>query len=82
MSKSLDYFIWMEKYRPHSVNDMLLPIKLKKYFQKAITIDKQISNIILYSTNPGSGKCLFEDSEIEIEIDESIYNKYKELFNN
>jgi replication factor C small subunit len=56
MSKSLDYFIWMEKYRPRSVNDMLLPIKLKKYFQKAITIDKQISNIILYSTNPGSGK--------------------------
>lgn len=81
-NKSLSYFIWMEKYRPQNISGMILPNSLKKYFDQIVKVDKQIPNIILFSTNPGSGKCLEKNSEVEIEISEELYENNKKLFNN
>jgi DNA polymerase III delta prime subunit len=56
MSKLYNSFLWVEKYRPQSVGDIILPSSLKRYFNKVVKEDKQIANIILFSSNPGSGK--------------------------
>ena len=81
MKKQLSNDIWIEKYRPDTVEDILLPKVYKKFFTKIVS-DGEIPNMLLYSTSPGVGKCLTGDMEIEIEIDSCIYNKNKELFNN
>lgn len=47
--------IWNEKYRPKTVKHMILPKKLKDYFLKLVE-QKEIPNLLLYSTSPGSGK--------------------------
>ena len=54
-TKQLAQFIWIEKFRPQAVKDILLPNKLKKYFLGLIE-KKEIPNLLLYSSNPGSGK--------------------------
>jgi len=53
--KELAQFLWAEKYRPQSVKDMVLPDKFKKFFESCVA-KKQIPNLLLYSTSPGSGK--------------------------
>jgi len=55
MKKQLANYLWIEKYRPDTVNDILLPKKYKKFF-KEILKDGEIPNILLYSTSPGVGK--------------------------
>lgn len=52
---TIDDAIWMEKYRPNAIQGMVLPIKLKNYFNKIITT-KVIPNMIFHSVKPGSGK--------------------------
>src|SRR6185503_6468277 len=47
-------FLWAEKYRPHTVEECILPPGLKSAFQAYVT-NKQIPNI-LFSGPPGSGK--------------------------
>lgn len=46
-------FIWVEKYRPQCVDDLILPIKIK---QKLKSFVKEPCNILLASTTPGTGK--------------------------
>lgn len=46
---------WIEKYRPKSIKDVILPKRLKLDFAKCIQ-NKDINNIILYSHRPGTGK--------------------------
>ena len=49
-----DYFLWVEQYRPKTVNECILPKTLKTQLQSYV--DKQdISNLIL-SGGPGVGK--------------------------
>ena len=55
MKKEMSKFLWAEKYRPQSVRDMVLPEKFKKFFEDCVS-KKQIPNLLLYSTSPGSGK--------------------------
>lgn len=81
IGKKLISSMWIERYRPRHVKNILLPEKIRTLF-KAYVTDGEIPNIILYSSSPGTGKCLTGDSEIEIKIDKHIYNKFKELFNN
>ena len=50
----LQDFLWVEKYRPKTIEDTILPTDLKKTFQKFI-LDKNIPNLILTGT-PGIGK--------------------------
>ena len=46
-------FIWVEKYRPQGVDDLILPSKIK---QKLKSFVKEPCNILLASTTPGTGK--------------------------
>jgi len=50
----LEHFIWVEKYRPKTVQDTVLPVELKKIFQQFVN-QKNIPNLIL-SGRPGVGK--------------------------
>lgn len=53
--KKYNKFLWVEAFRPEHVKDMLLPDKLKKNFLKLID-EKNIPNLLLYSSSPGVGK--------------------------
>jgi len=55
MSKKLSSFLWIEKYRPQSVKDILLPKKTKMYFNKLIK-SGEIPNMLLNSSSAGTGK--------------------------
>ena len=46
MKKQLASYIWVEKYRPDSVDSMLLPKSYKDFFKK-IVADGQIPNLLL-----------------------------------
>ena len=50
----METFLWVEKYRPTTINDCILPDDLKKTFGIFVQ-DKDIRNIIL-SGGPGVGK--------------------------
>mgnify|MGYP003309052280 CR=1 FL=1 len=50
----LDDYLWVEKYRPKTVDDCILPNELKSTFQKFVD-DKNIPNLIL-AGGPGVGK--------------------------
>ena len=49
-----DEFIWVEKYRPKSVADTILPSRIKDFFSKFVA-DQKIPNLLLTGT-PGVGK--------------------------
>ena len=49
-----DDFLWVEKYRPKTVSDTILPVDLKKTFQQFVDQDN-IPNLIL-TGGPGVGK--------------------------
>lgn len=55
MSKKLDSFLWIEKYRPQSISDIILPKSRKSYFTKLIN-SGEIPNILLSSSSAGTGK--------------------------
>ena len=46
--------LWVEKYRPHSITDCILPSRLKKVFQSMVDTS-EVQNMIL-SGGPGTGK--------------------------
>ena len=46
--------LWVQKYRPQTVSDTILPEKTKRAFQKYVD-DKNIPNLLL-SGSPGTGK--------------------------
>ena len=48
-------FLWVEKFRPQSVTDAVLPAAYKKFFKEILSQD-QIPNLLLQSTTPGAGK--------------------------
>ena len=50
----METFLWVEKYRPTTINDCILPENLKKTFKEFVE-DKHIPNLIL-SGGPGVGK--------------------------
>lgn len=47
-------FLWVERYRPKTVEEMILPVNLKKTFQQFVD-QKNIPNLLL-SGPPGVGK--------------------------
>ena len=63
-SKRGNAFLWIEKYRPEVVQDILLPAKYKKFFEKILK-DKDIPNMLLYSSTPGSGKTTIAKENFE-----------------
>ena len=49
-----DNFLWVEKYRPHKIDDCILPESLKETFQKFLS-QGEIPNLLLSGT-AGTGK--------------------------
>jgi len=47
-------FLWVEKYRPRSLDEVVLPENYKEFFKKYIE-DKNIPHLLFYG-GPGSGK--------------------------
>jgi len=54
-SKRLNSYLWTEKYRPESISVVILPTTMKNLFKKFIE-QKEVPNILLYSSTPGTGK--------------------------
>ena len=75
-------YIWIEKYRPRTINDIVLPAEYKQIFQTYIT-DNKIPNLLFTSMSPGLGKtslakilvketdadCLFLNGNLDTTID-------------
>lgn len=51
----LSNYLWVEKYRPSTIGDTLLPSSMKRFFTNLIK-GGQIPNLLFYSTSPGVGK--------------------------
>lgn len=51
----MSYTLFTEKFRPQSVNDMIIPESYKQFFLKQIE-KGEITNLLLYSSTPGAGK--------------------------
>jgi len=47
--------VWVEFFRPDKISDIILPTNYKKTFKKFIK-EKEIPNMLLYSSRPGTGK--------------------------
>jgi replication-associated recombination protein RarA len=62
--------MWVEKYRPKTLDELVLPEKYKKEF--GIIIAKGNLPNLLLSGPPGGGKCVDGDEEIEIFIEVEI----------
>lgn len=48
-------FIWDQKYRPKTIDEVIIPDHIKQGFRQYI-LDKEIPNILLNSSSPGTGK--------------------------
>jgi len=48
-------YLWVEKFRPETIKEMVLPTKFKRFFNKVVK-DGEIPNLLLASSTPGSGK--------------------------
>ena len=53
--KQLSYTLWVEKYRPESIAQVLLPSKIKRTLAQYIK-EGEVPNLFLYSSSPGTGK--------------------------
>jgi len=53
--KQLASFLWMEKYRPTCISEMILPMATKRFFTKMVK-NGEIPHLFLYSSSPGTGK--------------------------
>lgn len=69
----LEHFLWVERYRPHTVADTILPADLKAIFQKFVN-DKNLPNMTLHG-GPGVGKTTIARAILEeIDCDYIIIN--------
>lgn len=63
--------IWTEKYRPKTLNDIVLSSETRDILNK-FKGDKSIPNLLLVGP-PGVGKCIDGSEEIEITVSDEIY---------
>lgn len=69
----MEDFLWVEKYRPHKVADVVLPVNLKATFQQFVD-QKNIPNVTL-SGGPGVGKTTVARAMLEeLECDYIVIN--------
>ena len=62
--------LWIEKYRPIKIEDLVLPERYMSDFKRII--EKCDLPNLLFSGSPGSGKCVDGDEEIEVYIEVEI----------
>ena len=69
----MEEFLWVEKYRPKSINDCILPDSLKQTFQEFVNQDN-IPNLLL-TGGPGVGKTTVAKAMLnEIKADYIVIN--------
>ena len=69
----MEEFLWVEKYRPKSINDCILPTSLKQTFQEFVNQDN-IPNLLL-TGGPGVGKTTVAKAMLtEIDADYIVIN--------
>lgn len=49
-------FIWVEKYRPQMIDDLIMTEDIKAQFKNWVITDGQVPNLGFFSTQPGTGK--------------------------
>jgi len=69
-------FIWAEKYRPQTVDDVILPKDSRDKFNSYIK-QGRFPHILLSSVNPGLGKCLDYNEELELYVSDELYEILK-----
>ena len=65
-----EYFLWVEKYRPKTISDCILPGQLKDIFQKFVD-DRNVPNLLL-AGRAGIGKTTVARAMLE-ELDSDYY---------
>jgi len=53
--KKYSSYLWTELMRPKTINNVILPTSFKRTFNKYVK-EKEIPNLLLYSSSPGVGK--------------------------
>src|SRR5688572_13479527 len=72
-----DQFLWTEKYRPHTVEDTILPAEIKKVFQEFVN-QKEVPNLML-TGGPGIGKTTIAKAMLdELSADYIVINASKD----
>jgi len=72
-----EQMIWVEKYRPHKIEDCILPEEMKKTFQ--VYVDKKEVPNMIFSGGPGVGKTTVARALCdEIGLDHILINGSKE----
>ncbi len=64
----MDDRIWVEKYRPSKLEDVVLSEEQRELFEKYV-YNKSLPHLLLYGP-PGSGKCHHGEELIDIYFDE------------
>lgn len=73
MKATVNEYLWVERYRPHTVKDTILPVELKKVFQQFVD-DKNLPNLILHG-RAGIGKTTIAKAVLdEIGADYMVIN--------
>ncbi|MND21055.1 replication factor C small subunit [compost metagenome] len=57
-------WLWELKYRPKSIDESILPVELKDYFKQLVAAG-ELQNMILCSSNPGTGKTTMARAMVE-----------------
>ena len=71
-------YMLVEKYRPQTLNDMILPQEMKDQVKEWLD-NERVPNMLLSSISPGLGKCLSKNEVIEINITEELLSTYPGL---
>ena len=64
MSNEVRNRVWAEKYKPKTIDDVIIPQMWKDKFNSFIA-EKNCENMLLTGP-PGNGKCVSYDTELEI----------------
>lgn len=65
MNKQLEEEIWVEKYRPKNINDVVMEDRDKQRISEFINNPSSMPNLLFYGP-PGTGKCHGGEERIEI----------------
>lgn len=72
-------FVWVEKYRPQTIDDLIIDEETRRQFKNWIDKDGQIPNLGLFSNQPGTGKTSFSKALInDLEADKCFINASKD----